>query len=499
MKKSEYYPFLPINEYIPDGEPHVFGDRIYLYGSHDIPGGNSYCQGDYQFYSAAINELTKWNSKGTSYRADQDPDYSREKPYMFAPDCVKGNDGRFYLYYAMAGVNGKYGYEGPIKVAVFTMPDGPFEFYGTVQNPDGTPFIRCVPFDPAVINDNGIVRLYYGAGYLLPNFKVPFLNSLSHKINARIFGKKPEEVKKESLGISGAVTVELADDMITVISKPCKVTPNEIRNTEWEKHPFFEASSIRKIDGVYYFIYSSTMGHELCYATSEYPDRDFKYRGVIISNGDIGYQGRKPKDRIAFTGNNHGSIECIKHQWYIFYHRQTNGTNFSRQAHVEQIQIMPDGSIPQVCMTSMGFCGDAYFPEGHFPAVIACILNNGKLKMAGYSQLKKVFPRITQTEDEVYISGINNHTRIGFRYFAFNGSKVQIQVRIRGAGTGKLYVFDDEELQSKVGELEIIPSDKWSYQKVVVEPCKGKKTLMFLYKGNRSIEWKDLIIESYEK
>ena len=31
--------FLPLNEYIPDGEPHVWGDRVYHYGSHDKEGG----------------------------------------------------------------------------------------------------------------------------------------------------------------------------------------------------------------------------------------------------------------------------------------------------------------------------------------------------------------------------------------------------------------------------------------------------------------------------
>ena len=28
-------PYLPSWEYVPDGEPHVFGSRVYLYGSHD--------------------------------------------------------------------------------------------------------------------------------------------------------------------------------------------------------------------------------------------------------------------------------------------------------------------------------------------------------------------------------------------------------------------------------------------------------------------------------
>ena len=28
-QKQIYNPFLPLTEYIPDGEPHVFGDRVY--------------------------------------------------------------------------------------------------------------------------------------------------------------------------------------------------------------------------------------------------------------------------------------------------------------------------------------------------------------------------------------------------------------------------------------------------------------------------------------
>ena len=104
--QSKFSPFLPLGEYIADGEPHVFDDRIYLYGSHDEANGTTYCAGDYQFYSASVHDLTQWSSKGISYRAKQDKNWTQEKPYMFAPDCVKGNDGRYYLYYAMAGKNG---------------------------------------------------------------------------------------------------------------------------------------------------------------------------------------------------------------------------------------------------------------------------------------------------------------------------------------------------------------------------------------------------------
>ena len=34
MKQQVFNPYLPSWEYIPDGEPYVFGDRVYVYGSH---------------------------------------------------------------------------------------------------------------------------------------------------------------------------------------------------------------------------------------------------------------------------------------------------------------------------------------------------------------------------------------------------------------------------------------------------------------------------------
>lgn len=45
--KKAVNPFLPSYEYIPDGEPHVWNERVYLYGSHDRFNGTEYCQNDY--------------------------------------------------------------------------------------------------------------------------------------------------------------------------------------------------------------------------------------------------------------------------------------------------------------------------------------------------------------------------------------------------------------------------------------------------------------------
>lgn len=72
MKGQAFNPFLPLGVYIPDGEPHIFGDRIYLFGSHDKEGGDTFCELDYEFFSAPLNDLSDWSSKGINYSAKQD-------------------------------------------------------------------------------------------------------------------------------------------------------------------------------------------------------------------------------------------------------------------------------------------------------------------------------------------------------------------------------------------------------------------------------------------
>lgn len=43
----------------------------------------------------------KFTSRGINYRAKEDPGYSEDSKYLYAPDVVRGNDGRYYLYYAL--------------------------------------------------------------------------------------------------------------------------------------------------------------------------------------------------------------------------------------------------------------------------------------------------------------------------------------------------------------------------------------------------------------
>ena len=154
--KQVFNPYTPINEYIPDCEPHVFGDRVYVYGSHDKEGGEFFCMLDYVTYSAPVDNLKDWRYEGVIYKASQDPLYSKYR-YMYAPDVVKGNDGRYYLYYSMADTHGA---SFIISVAVADNPAGPFDYLGVVKNPDGTPLQDYVVFDPGLFNDSGHTTVF---------------------------------------------------------------------------------------------------------------------------------------------------------------------------------------------------------------------------------------------------------------------------------------------------------------------------------------------------
>ena len=99
MKKQAVNPYLPSWEYVPDGEPYVFGDRVYVYGSHDYFNGHVFCMGDYICWSAPVDDLSDWRYEGVIFPKTADPINSDGKMNLFAPDVTVGPDGRYYLYY----------------------------------------------------------------------------------------------------------------------------------------------------------------------------------------------------------------------------------------------------------------------------------------------------------------------------------------------------------------------------------------------------------------
>lgn len=448
-KKPAMNPYLPLNVCIADGEPHVFGNRVYVFGSHDTPGGESFCLEDYEFFSAPLNDLSSWTSKGINYSARQDPMYGENARFLYAPDVVRGNDGRYYLYYCLAGWKGKGGYSHLISVAVCDSPDGKYEYYGVVQNPGSTPYRDFVCFDPAVMNDEGVIRLYFGAGAFRAMEVKPWNAFVLAPVYSAVYGK-PVKTFRQDPSPLGANAATLCDDMLTL-----KEPPKRIADTpDFKGHAFFEGSSIRKIGQTYCFIYSSQKNHELCYATSKYPDRDFRFRGTLVSNGDVGCKGRSERQRCNATGTTHGSIEQIGGKWYVFYHRLTHGSDYSRQCCAEKLDILPDGSIAQAEMTSCGL-NDGDLPgTGEYPAAICCNLTNGKMPHIA-NQIRRNIPVITHSDMEWYVGNAEKGTQIGYKYFSIQNNTV---LRVTARGKGRIHIKVNDK---SVGSLTY-HSEKWT-------------------------------------
>lgn len=392
-------PYLPFWEYIPDGEPRVFGNRLYVYGSHDNAGSVKFCDYVLKCWSAPLDNLSEWTCHGDIFRTQatadcpSDTDWTDKANYLYAPDVVEKN-GRYYLYAYIINSIG--------CVAVSDKPEGPFKLLSKYKYtiPDE---ICCNGWfiDPGVlVDDDGRTYIYCG-----------YQRSFMAEINSNNM-------------------YEVIDGSCIEHIIPCETT----EDGGFTDHDslFFEACSPRKVGDTYYLIYSPLRGSRLAYAVSDKPTGPFTYKGYIIDNG-VDYPG----------GNDHGSIVNVNGQWYIFYHRMTNGTIMSRRGCVERINILPDGTIPAVEMTSLGF-EESLNPYKITPAEIACVLKGG-----AFITEKNMFERL--------ITNITEGCVIGYKYFDFGddfGSKtMELAVHTNGMGCDSiLHVFIDD---TEIGQLKI--------------------------------------------
>lgn len=381
-------PYLPNWEYIPDGEPRVFGDRIYVYGSHDRKDSIDFCDYKLKVWSAPVSDPTKWVCHGDIFRSrdghDSLSDVDWTDELLFAPDVVE-RGGKYYLYAYIVNAKG--------CVAVADRPEGPFRLLSRYKYDIPNHYDNGTFIDPGVpVDDDGRVYIY--------------------------------------CGYQGSYMCELKDNMYEAVPGSYKL---DIIPTA-EPHRFFEACSPRRINGTYYLIYSPQRGSCLDYATSDSPTGPFTYRGTIIDNG-IDFPG----------GNDHGSVCCINGQWYIFYHRMTNGTIMSRRGCVERIEILPDGTIPQVEMTSLGF-EESLNPYDFTPADTACVLKGGC-----YITETSVFERP--------IVNVTDGCVMGWKYFDFGedfaSKTMQIRLKLRGTGSrGRVHVRLDSEDGEELGTVD---------------------------------------------
>lgn len=477
MKTQAYNPVLPNWEYLPDVEPRVFEGRLYLYGSHDRFGASQFCLNSYVGWSAPVEDLGDWRFEGSILDVKSDPANADGSQTGFAPDCVRGPDGRYYFYYCLNNTS-------KVSVAVSDRPAGPFVFCGYVRYPDGRALgdqDTVYAFDPGVlVAEDGRVWLYTGFG---PT------------------GEMRERLLREGKEADGGYCVELEQDMRTVKAPAKLVVPYQgiARGTGYEGHAFFEASSPRQINGRYYLLYSSQLSHELCYAVSDRPDGGFVYGGTIVSIGDVGLNGNTQP--VNYLGNTHGGLVRVGEQWYIFYHRQTNRCHYCRQCCAEPVTIRLDGSIPQVEVTSCGLNGGPLEARGSYSAAIACNLASAQGAVFYSLDMREYpgHPCFTQSGEDreengdQYIAGLMDGGWCAFKYFRFDGSEGQIFARTRGDGAGKLIVTLEKDGPA-AAELPIRPSAAWTQCSAPLRASKGEAALYFTYCGSGKVDFADFTI-----
>jgi hypothetical protein len=413
-------PISPAGVYLADPSARVWNDgRLYIYGSLDE---------DCRYYCSRYNpvmrthDMKHWELfKSAFSSAGTGDEVSYNDEVLYAPDAA-WNDGKYYLYYCQPDKNNAEG------VAWSEKPEGPFR--------DGTAIDigNYNQIDPAVfIDDDGQSYYLWGQFSLKMARMKPDMKELDHPT--------------------------LKDSIIT----------------EGEHH-FHEGAFLAKRNGIYYLVYADLSRGDIptCigYATATSPFGPYTYRGVIIDNNHCN----------PGNWNNHGSIAEFKSRWYVFYHRSTHGCNTMRKACAEPIMFLPDGTIPEVEMTSQGASGPLD-SESAIQAEWACILNGNV--------------RVKQIDDEAEaLCEMQNGDKAAYKYIDFKDGADSIIIRILPPyGKGNLVVSLDKPWHKRLAviPMEGITEREWSTFTLPVTGAKGIHAVWLHFYGEEgtecSVDW----------
>ena len=287
------------NQYSADPSARVFGDRVYVYPSHDILATEGkgrkdwFCMEDYHVFSS--DNLIDWTDHGMIVQQNKVPWVRPESYSMWAPDCIERN-GKYYFYFPSTPKDSiTYGKGFTIGVAVSDKPSGPFI-------PESNPIKGVKGIDPNVfIDKDGQAYLYWSS--------------------RDIFGAK---LKANMLELDSEVKI-LGD----LPSKGLK-----------------EGPYVFERNGIYYMTYPHVENkiERLEYAISDNPLGPFKVMGTIMDESPAG------------CWTNHHSIIEFKNQWYLFYHHNDYSPTFdkARSVRADVLTFNSDGTIKKVIPTLRG-------------------------------------------------------------------------------------------------------------------------------------------------
>ncbi len=413
-------PISPPGVYIADPSARVWNDgRLYVYGSLDESCGY-YCSN--RHHLLMTSDIKSWQLVEDIFSSAGTGD---GVPYndivLYAPDAAY-RDGTWFLYYCQPDRNFAEG------VAISERPAGPFHDGVSID------LKGYNQIDPAIFTDTDGTVYYLWGQFTL------------------------------KMGMLKQNMIELEPGSV----KDSIITENE--------HHFHEGAFLTKINGLYYLVYADISRGDIptCigYSTSENPFGPYKYGGVIIDNNHCN----------PGNWNNHGSLAEFNGQWYVFYHRSTHGCNTMRKACVETVQILDDGSIPEVEMTSQGAAGPLP-ADSRIEADWACILN-GNLRIEQFD-----------TGSEM-LTKIHSGDKAAFKYIDFVDGVDSISVKIKtGAKGGKMVLSLDKPWQTRLAILEIEPlkSDQWQVLTFPVKNATGVHALWLHFYGEDdqmfSIDW----------
>jgi beta-xylosidase len=289
---------LILNQYTADPTARVFGDRLYVYPSHDILGSPGkgkigwFCMEDYHVFSS--ENLTDWTDHGVIVSQNKVKWVDSTTYSMWAPDCIFRN-GKYYFYFPAPAKDPIYGRGSTVGVAISDKPYGPFI-------PQPTPIDKVHGIDPNVfIDKDGQAYLYWASG--------------------KFFMAK------------------LKDNMLELASEVSQ--PVAFPQTGLIEGPFlFERN------GIYYMTYPHVQNkiERLEYATSNNPMGPFTYGGVLMDESASG------------CWTNHQSVVNFNNQWYLFYHNNDMSPKFdkNRSIRADSLFFNNDGTIRKVIPTLRG-------------------------------------------------------------------------------------------------------------------------------------------------
>ena len=352
-------PFLPPEIHIPDGEAHVMSDgRVYLYGSLD-KNLDSFCSQEYVV--ASSTDMRDWTiHPGPSFTSAQAPwgDNGGSKHHSSLSEVKRFDDLPAHIRKMLPGVARLI----PIKLIVRAIEK---------QSQKGLPKDLRL-YAPDAIEKDGKYHLYFCMSD----------DSEGVAVSDRPEGPFGNPVNLPVQGIDPAVFIDTDGQAYyywgQFSANATKLNPDMMSIDESsvvhgilteQEHHFHEGSSLRKRGDTYYYVFADvSRGKPTClgYATAQSPLGPFTYQGIIIDNASCD----------PGSWNNHGSIEEVNGQWYVFYHRSNGNSQRMRRACAEPIFFDENGLIPEVKMTSQG-AGKPFAPGECIPAYTACEVMGG--------------------------------------------------------------------------------------------------------------------------